>query len=365
MLSRMIDVPAFPLQRGPQQEEARSYATDESFSLCLLTMDDTSRLSEWLAYHYFALPLRYLVVAVDPSSQVSPSYIFDRWRDKMTIVEWTDSNFLANPSSYRHTENMAKWKRYKKHLKRQGEFYRACTAHMMSQNRTWTFYYDADEYVSINEKFLNTTYNPSSKPGHVLTYLKQLTQETDRSSEWPYLAFQNQGLCLSIPRALFGANESTAAERSKKVPPFLNATNFDTLRFRHRMTPPGDRNGLTKSLIDVSQVLPQHLRHGGKAHSALNSICNPNRFNRYDDMPIHIHHIVGSYEAFMFKDDPHRGPEYWNAAAYTEKDWGQEDELRPWIQGFVDLVGEEQAKYLLQDAGVLPTKSVKKITTTL
>jgi hypothetical protein len=33
-----------------------------AFSSCLLVMDDNHRLTEWLAYHYHVLPLRYMVV---------------------------------------------------------------------------------------------------------------------------------------------------------------------------------------------------------------------------------------------------------------------------------------------------------------
>jgi hypothetical protein len=38
---------------------ADGYST---FSSCLLVMDDNHRLTEWLAYHYHVLPLRYMVV---------------------------------------------------------------------------------------------------------------------------------------------------------------------------------------------------------------------------------------------------------------------------------------------------------------
>lgn len=66
-----------------------------SYSACLLTMDDNSRLPEWLSYHYFALNLRYLVVAVDPNSRTSPSAILDRFRSRMKVVEWTDRDFTS------------------------------------------------------------------------------------------------------------------------------------------------------------------------------------------------------------------------------------------------------------------------------
>ena len=40
-----------------------------SWSACLLLKDNNIILPEWLAYHYTVLPLRRLIVAVDPSSK--------------------------------------------------------------------------------------------------------------------------------------------------------------------------------------------------------------------------------------------------------------------------------------------------------
>jgi len=356
-----MSLPTLLTRSGSQHKGFEFSAFNESFSMCGLTLDDTSRLSEWLSYHYFALPLGYLVVAVDPSSQISPSHIFDRWRNRITIIEWNDTDFLPNPEYYLRKAEDSSQKKTDKHRERQGHFYRECALHMKRKNRTWTFFYDTDEYVSINKDFFKTSVNPSSKPGHILPYLKELTQATNRSREWPYKAFQKFLPCLSIPRAAFSANESSAAERNKDVPAFLNASNFDTLRFRYRSTPRKSHHGVTKSLIDISQVKPEHFKLGGGAHSGLKSICNPTRFNNYDKMPLHIHHFVGSYEAYFFKDDPRRSAASWKALGFTRHDYGQDDELRPWIQSFVNFVGEEQAKYLLQDAGIVPPKQSKNI----
>ena len=46
----------------------------------MLVMDDNHRLTEWMAYHYHVLPLRYMIVAVDPRSKTSPTHIFNQWR---------------------------------------------------------------------------------------------------------------------------------------------------------------------------------------------------------------------------------------------------------------------------------------------
>lgn len=67
--------------------------SEESFSACLIIMDDNHRLIEWLAYHYYVLPLRYLVVVSDPRALTSPSAILNRWRSRMTILEWNVTDF--------------------------------------------------------------------------------------------------------------------------------------------------------------------------------------------------------------------------------------------------------------------------------
>lgn len=74
---------------------------DESnFSACMIIKDDNDLLNEWLSYHYHALDMRYLLVAVDPTSATSPAPIFERWRrlTDLQIIEWSDRNFM--PESF-------------------------------------------------------------------------------------------------------------------------------------------------------------------------------------------------------------------------------------------------------------------------
>mmetsp|Transcript_38845 Transcript_38845/g.94042 ORF Transcript_38845/g.94042 Transcript_38845/m.94042 type:complete len:82 (+) Transcript_38845:465-710(+) len=51
----------------------------DSFSACLLIMDDNHYLIEWLAYHYQVMPLRRLIVLSDPKSRTTPLPILERW----------------------------------------------------------------------------------------------------------------------------------------------------------------------------------------------------------------------------------------------------------------------------------------------
>jgi hypothetical protein len=124
-----IDIDVEANRSGPfsvhdkPREDFTAYDGEESMSACLLICDDNHRLTEWIAYHYFSMPLRYLVIAVDPGSHQSPTFFLDQWRDRMTILEWTDSdfserNFTRSQIDSRHVLNQ-------KHLDRQCTFYKS------------------------------------------------------------------------------------------------------------------------------------------------------------------------------------------------------------------------------------------------
>jgi len=177
----------------------------ETFSACLLIKDDNHRLPEWLAYHYFALPLRYLVVAVDPHSVTSPSSIFDEWRDRMnmTIVQWTDSNFTGKNLIIKPDDSPKR--RTGKHRERQQLFFQACTRYLQGQNRTWTAYIDVDEYFVLNSDLVSNSQQLSRQPGYVLREVNNLRQNNtnilgDTQSFW-FRHFQ-QSHCVTLPRVL-------------------------------------------------------------------------------------------------------------------------------------------------------------------
>ena len=75
---------------------------EDSFGICLMIMDDNHFLVEWLAYNWFALPLRHLIVMVDPMSRTSPVPILDRWKtgsyfDTLQVVNWTYPGAITKP----------------------------------------------------------------------------------------------------------------------------------------------------------------------------------------------------------------------------------------------------------------------------
>lgn len=87
----------FPKERRlMMQPSSQSLSPNATLTACLLIKDDNDILSEWIAYHYYTLKLRYLIVAVDPSSVQSPSPILAKWKllTDLEIIEWNDNDYM-------------------------------------------------------------------------------------------------------------------------------------------------------------------------------------------------------------------------------------------------------------------------------
>jgi hypothetical protein len=129
--------------------------TIPEFSACLLVMDDNHLLSEWLAYHYFALNLRTLIVMVDPKSQTSPRYIFDRWKDRIDIQQWRQTDIMTLSEFLEAQTKVMEYfgagqlnPELVLHRARQRLFYYKCMQHLQTSGKGWTLLTDTDEYVT-------------------------------------------------------------------------------------------------------------------------------------------------------------------------------------------------------------------------
>ena len=117
--------------------------TGGGFSACLLIKDENHRLGEWIAYHYFALPLtQKLIVFIAPESKQDPTPILEKWYPLVEVEIWDDS-FLSKFRIHR-TDPL------QTHRNRQINFYKECAYYLQGQNKTWTAFWDADEYVRLN-----------------------------------------------------------------------------------------------------------------------------------------------------------------------------------------------------------------------
>ena len=348
-----------------------------TFSGCLLVMDDNHRLTEWLAYHYHVLPLRYLIVAVDPRSAMSPTHILNHWRKYgMVIIEWTDKDFwtFKNGQPLRDLPSNATFQNKRdRHRGRQKYFYKKCLVELKRQGRTWASLHDSDEYMVYNhaggERFASwdrsrrlrdpSRMKPSQTPpttaeqGGMIRYIQQ-----EREAGLEYY----QSPCIGIPRLIFGADKSKI-DRAAVVANVPEAFHYlvpsmDTLYWRqHALRNDFGKNALGKVILDVSRVDVAQAPQFQSLHRPIKSICG-NPWHQDGESGLRINHYLGSWESYSFRDNDSRrgGERSWEQWEFKATTIGEntDDVIRPWLSGLVEAHGEETAADMLQNVG-LPT----------
>ena len=331
-----------------------SSVSNESFSACLLVMDDNHRLSEWLAYHYFVLKLRTLIITTDPKSQTSPTIILDKWRAHgMHIIEWNES-YLLKYSQPDHDvkKNVST---ITAHRRRQQVFLLQCMREMQVLNRTWIALWDSDEFIVWNHKANSNVQLENMTQSVLIPSIKEQDGIFTFLQRHSNVSNQLKAPCITIPRLLFAAVESTEQQVQHKVPVFINATHHDTLRWRkHAKRNDHHANALGKTIIDVSRVTLTGIDRAKNPHRPLKDECN---FALLDDKLslFRVNHYLGSWESYSARvhdarKNVQRSTEAWefkNVVAAEESD----DNIRDWMNGFVEYHGKTKAEELLEGAG--------------
>eukprot|EP00980_Cylindrotheca_fusiformis_P029828 scaffold23911_cov127-Cylindrotheca_fusiformis.AAC.8 len=312
--------------------------------------------------------LRTLIITSDPNSRTSPHHVLDRWRDRMDIEYWNESHFL-DPDDI---TSLARKSRLQMHRLRQRSFNVECLKEMKRKNRGWTIVTDTDEFVMLNPRMRNEKkkiYKPNvpsiREPGSVISFLNNLTI--------PDESVQAYTPCVPIARIQFSSRESSEAQVQSLVPENFNGSDFLTLRWRkfgtekrYFGTIKGDpcgvrrRAGPVKAVIDLSRLKSQDLEHHdieGNPHTPLESICSDyDAFAREREVALVAHHYLGTKAQWTYRVTDSRGGGYRLARFKDMNDLignYETDDLRPWLQGFVDSVGSKEALALLKDVGQL------------
>ena len=312
------------------------------FGVCLLVMDDNHYLPEWLAYHYTFLPLRRLIVAVDPKSRTSPSGIFDRFRGLMNITEWGDNKFLpvgfdslSGSDEHMNVDNPIAIHRY-----RQKYFYKACTEALKEESSTtWVAFVDSDEYIAPNWGAKNLK-NAKARD-LIVHYNNQMTVlDIFRANRRMNLKFKSP--CLPMRRIPVTIRESPHDEVCRNVPDGINASTLMTLRFRYaRDVRPDYIPG--KSMVDLSRVNASDIRsHNHNVHRPVRSVCTEvDLWLARRRSPFVVYHYPGTLDAFLFRKDPRNGTrteEQYYGKYSNMTELFEEDSARFWIFRFVENV---------------------------
>ncbi|KAL3800629.1 hypothetical protein HJC23_006091 [Cyclotella cryptica] len=224
---------------------------DEGLSACVLINDENPRLPEWIAYHYFVLPLRSLIVAVDPASRHQPTEILSRWpKMGIEIDTWNDTHYLGNDGGVCKSKDSSVCKQ--RHRWRQKTFILRCMANLKQRNKTWVLLTDIDEYITSDSldwggDSNRAVHDPTNNSNPGVTSHKTIRD-----------IIISQGTvdpCLPIARVLYGAKEDYNSNWTDMAPTGFDDFDFLTLRFRWRaMKNKVFVNRWQKTIIDVSRI---------------------------------------------------------------------------------------------------------------
>ncbi|CAB9511961.1 expressed unknown protein [Seminavis robusta] len=343
-----------------------SNVDEASFSACLLVMDDNHWTIEWLAYHYFALPLGRLIVGVDPRSETSPSAILERWKDRIQITEWKqDRDFMTLQEQTEAERNvLAQFGNISdtlvKHRARQRVFYYKCMKTLKQEHKTWTILIDSDEFLRINTHLATHLHSHTNKLKHA-SIAKLLTAELNRPGN-----NISKSPCIQIPRLRFGAVETSTTTLTKHLIPDnlqIEPSQFLTLRWvKHAGPEQYWANKISKVMIDLSQVPWQELVPVESIHRPIKAFCGQRKLHiRTHQSVFVINHYLGSWEQYKYRtgdarmdEDNARSEKQYKKLKQVQKETNHD--IQPWLQGFVSQVGIDTARQLLQGVGMLHPK---------
>jgi hypothetical protein len=184
----------------------RQYQVQPAFAACLLVLDDTIRLNEWVAYHYTELPLSSLIIGLDPkSSESSIAEIHSmshRWSPfGLNITVWSTDPFPKTyeyVSHYNHPPGSYKW--------RQENLVQSCTRHFLEKGEeVWLLLTDTDEFLSYN--FIQPRENISHFDKDSIFHGKRAPSVEKRAADRvEALPIRRQALAFSKQRATSANN---------------------------------------------------------------------------------------------------------------------------------------------------------------
>jgi hypothetical protein len=361
-----------------------------SFAACLLIKDSNIILPEWLAYHYTILPLRRLIVAIDPTSHTDPTPILNRYKTiGMNITIWTnDEPYWIDQNGKGIGKNNIVITNEKelqdRHLTRQKKFLKKCLSQLHYEQRTWTILIDVDEYLAFNyydehegaptfchqNRTCEAEYVKSIRDGsHIRTKLSRSPKATVAEHIYKHIdglfeSTNNNKPCIIFGRYLFvSSKESDQIEIQKGVayPESFNASYFHTLRYLHRA--PLATYQLGKSLVDVSRF--NDSMDIFNIHRPLRDLCTGhNAYVHNAGMSFRVHHYVGSWESFRRTGLDFRGRKKFDernrvtnvvfdrtTTRYFEEDDASNSSSSStytWLTQFTKLVGKDKALELTQ-----------------
>ena len=340
-----------------------------TFSGCLMVKDDNQILPEWLAYHYTFLPLRHLIIAVDPMSYTRVEGLVEKFRSiGMKIMLMTGNEYFVDGNWYNNQlknfdpRNHTKEHRYQFLMHRQSSFYSRCFRILHKNGFNHTMILDSDEFFTFNQEWDKTySYNESSSsgipdiPSHVGKQNETLAHWIDSGADpiLSKLSSEEHRGCIVIPRVLVSSIESTFEETAGHVEDGFNASYFNTILYQKRGALEWEEMQIGKSFLNLRHYRWNNCENphvafpacfivdaGGGAQSK-----QPKAYS------IHVHHNIGSYESFV-NLNPFRKRYSFDERSSSISDFVTDSSKAGWLKEFIQLVGKEKSLELTQSSRI-------------
>jgi hypothetical protein len=341
------------------QIEVTEYPTSDvyaiaDFSSCLIVpKQDADKLSEWLAYHFYALETRYVVVLPDPEVDGTVSDVLDKWKSVLNIVSWSEKNLFDAKDTRRTVSRRGHEDEAAYQGRREASFYHNCAAHMQRNGRTIVSFQKVNEFATINVDAVTNANTLMKEPSALVRVLEyaQATQIVADSS------------CTSTYRTAFSTAQSTVDEIQAHMPELLQGQlPLSTLQFgvhdgtNNPIPPtmgtafvnvaalPADRKALSvtqygtiRGRFEFAPFCPTPAVAAATATSAPDQQSTPPAIFR-----MHVYPSSSAAVVVAAVDTANS-----TEAATSSAQAVQNDSVAPWIKGFVQQVGAEQAALLL------------------
>lgn len=352
-------------QSSSTQRPAVQHEYPFEFAACLLTKDDKIILPEWLAYHYTVMPLRYLIVAVDPLSITSPEPILDMYRNytDLKIETWTGNWYWK----------MIHWNKLSKlppktdeliitvKRQRQRSFYSLCLQRLQKLNHTWTVLIDTDEYFTYNSVMSAELKGGGNISDAVLEaeHRRQLPAPIGKQNEtiahWIHhrgaeqVGLTNETLCAVYPRLQFFSKYVQNISDPFGVFSTHNASfdreAFHTLQYTAHDKLKGSFQGLlvlpSKALVNAALMKAEYkLRNVHVPFET--SMCDGDaQVEVTEGWPFRIHQYSGSLKTFLSR--PERTVQMWEQRNDGEFVENYDQSLTRWFPEFVKLLQRDES----------------------
>ena len=316
---------------------------------------DNHKLIEWLAYNYHVMPMREIILIEDPKSTQKIDGILKRWEGRIQFTRWTDDDIFANyPNTSQPLTMIEKFRM------RQTTHYAQCLKEFKRRGVDWVALTDDDEYMYVNPRvhhYFSNVYrsypvDAIETPGSILSLLKYEQRNNYISSP-----------CMTFPRYQFNAQESTSAEVAHDMPHTATSWMDPQQLYSFRWRYVAKLCSYGKNLINVAALSEEDIPFKTEwVHRNLPDICprTSTWFTNEGNSVFLANHYMGTWEQYTRQgdsreaDNPRFQRTFDRLQDQNRRGKGAvQDHIRPWLKGFVASVGEEDAKRLLEGAGVV------------